>query len=80
MLGPVKTYFPYIRAIQRSWEPVNTATQLQFQQVRWRKRRTDPTAKSKVGRVKPPQPFDPWEKSFFTEKLPHYNTTLRAIR
>lgn len=76
----LRTFLPCLRAIHRSWEPVNATTSVQFQQVRWRKRRTDPIAKSKIGRVREPKQVDPWEQAFFKEKLPHYKSTLRAIR
>ncbi|XP_072177386.1 small ribosomal subunit protein mS26-like [Diadema setosum] len=80
MLNSVKTSLWHAGAIERLWAPVNAGTSIQLQQIRWRKRRTDPKAKSKEGRVREPTPRDPWEQAFFSEKLPHYKTTLRSIR
>ncbi|XP_041476633.1 28S ribosomal protein S26, mitochondrial-like [Lytechinus variegatus] len=80
MYSILRTYSPYLRALQRSWEPINATGSLQIQQIRWRKRRTDPKAKSKIGRVREPTPFDPWERDFLVEKMPHYRSTMNAVR
>ncbi|PIK50816.1 putative 28S ribosomal protein S26, mitochondrial [Apostichopus japonicus] len=51
-----------------------------YQTVRWRKRRTDPIAKSKIGRVRVPTPIDPAEYKFSLEKWDEYNILINAIR
>lgn len=61
-------------------KPISATGSLQIQQVRWRKRRTDPKAKSKIGKVREPTPWDPWERAFLVEKIPHYNSTMNAVR
>lgn len=51
-----------------------------YQTVRWRKRRTDPVAKSKIGRVRVPTPIDPAEYKFALQKWQEYNILVNAIR
>lgn len=80
MFGIVRTHLSHLRVVQRSWEPISATGSLQIQQVRWRKRRTDPKAKSKIGKVREPTPWDPWERAFLVEKIPHYNSTMNAVR
>ncbi|XP_038070526.1 28S ribosomal protein S26, mitochondrial-like [Patiria miniata] len=60
------------------WDP--TINVVSFQCVRWRKKRTDPKAKSKLDYKRIPTPIDPWEYEFLTTKTPHYRTILRAMR
>ncbi|XP_077477944.1 small ribosomal subunit protein mS26 [Stigmatopora argus] len=47
---------------------------------RGRKSRTDPVAKSKVGRVKLPPPVDPVEMVVLRERYGDYKLILRALR
>lgn len=48
--------------------------------VRGRKSRTDPVAKSKVGRVKVPPPVDPVEMVVLKERFTEYQMIMRALR
>ncbi|XP_061843647.1 small ribosomal subunit protein mS26 [Nerophis lumbriciformis] len=48
--------------------------------VRGRKSRTDPVAKSKLGRVKYPPPVDPVEMVVLRERYADYTLILRALR
>lgn len=48
--------------------------------VRGRKSRTDPTAKSKEGRVKVPPPVDPVEMVVMKERYSEYQLIMRALR
>ncbi|KAG7461575.1 hypothetical protein MATL_G00192620 [Megalops atlanticus] len=48
--------------------------------VRGRKSRTDPKAKSKMGRLKVPPPVDPVEMVVLKERFTHYNMILRSLR
>ncbi|XP_077586738.1 small ribosomal subunit protein mS26 [Stigmatopora nigra] len=47
---------------------------------RGRKSRTDPVAKSKVGRIKVPPPVDPVEMVVLRERYGDYKLILRALR
>ncbi|XP_010765576.1 small ribosomal subunit protein mS26 [Notothenia coriiceps] len=48
--------------------------------VRGRKSRTDPVAKSKVGRIKMPPPVDPVEMVVLKERYGEYQMIMRALR
>ncbi|KAJ4939129.1 hypothetical protein JOQ06_028590 [Pogonophryne albipinna] len=48
--------------------------------VRGRKSRTDPVAKSKVGRIKVPPPVDPVEMVVLKERYGEYQMIMRALR
>ncbi|KAK1894560.1 28S ribosomal protein S26 mitochondrial [Dissostichus eleginoides] len=48
--------------------------------VRGRKSRTDPVAKSKVGRIKVPPPVDPEEMVVLKERYGEYQMIMRALR
>ncbi|CAJ1074623.1 S ribosomal protein S26%2C mitochondrial [Xyrichtys novacula] len=48
--------------------------------VRGRKSRTDPVAKSKVGRIKVPPPVDPEEMVALNERYSEYQLIMRALR
>ncbi|KAK5857760.1 hypothetical protein PBY51_010981 [Eleginops maclovinus] len=48
--------------------------------VRGRKSRTDPVAKSKVGRIKVPSPVDPVEMVVLKERYGEYQMIMRALR
>ncbi|NP_001290669.1 28S ribosomal protein S26, mitochondrial [Esox lucius] len=48
--------------------------------VRGRKSRTDPKAKSKLGRIKTPPPVDPVEMVVLTERFKEYDLIMRALR
>ncbi|NP_001002418.1 small ribosomal subunit protein mS26 [Danio rerio] len=48
--------------------------------VRGRKSRTDPQAKSKIGRIKTPPPVDPVEMITMKERYTEYNLILKALR
>ncbi|XP_012711169.2 28S ribosomal protein S26, mitochondrial [Fundulus heteroclitus] len=48
--------------------------------VRGRKSRTDPVAKSKVGRIKVPPPVDPVEMLVLKERYSEYELIMRALR
>ncbi|XP_044023476.1 28S ribosomal protein S26, mitochondrial [Siniperca chuatsi] len=48
--------------------------------VRGRKSRTDPVAKSKVGRLKVPPPVDPVEMVVLKERYTEYQLIMRALR
>ncbi|XP_061890702.1 28S ribosomal protein S26, mitochondrial [Entelurus aequoreus] len=48
--------------------------------VRGRKSRTDPVAKSKLGRIKHPPPVDPVEMVVLRERYTDYALILRALR
>ncbi|KAL0969543.1 hypothetical protein UPYG_G00228680 [Umbra pygmaea] len=48
--------------------------------VRWRKSRNDPKAKSKLGRIKTPPPFDPVEMVVLRERFTEYGLIMRALR
>ncbi|XP_043111659.1 28S ribosomal protein S26, mitochondrial [Puntigrus tetrazona] len=48
--------------------------------VRERKSRTDPKAKSKMGRIKTPPPVDPVEMVVLNERYTEYKLILRALR
>lgn len=47
--------------------------------VRGRKSRTDPVAKSKVGRIKVPPPVDPVEMVVLKERYSEYQLIMRAL-
>ncbi|XP_026134618.1 28S ribosomal protein S26, mitochondrial-like [Carassius auratus] len=53
---------------------------LLLETVRGRKSRTDPKAKSKLGRIKTPPPVDPVEMVVLKERYTEYNLILRALR
>ncbi|KAF3845150.1 hypothetical protein F7725_008313 [Dissostichus mawsoni] len=48
--------------------------------VRGRKSRTDPVARSKVGRIKVPPPVDPVEMVVLKERYGEYQMIMRALR
>ncbi|XP_056327287.1 28S ribosomal protein S26, mitochondrial [Danio aesculapii] len=48
--------------------------------VRGRKSRTDPKAKSKIGRIKTPPPVDPVEMIAMKERYTEYSLILKALR
>lgn len=48
--------------------------------VRGRKSRTDPKAKSKIGRIKYPPPVDPEEMVVLKERFTEYTLIMRALR
>lgn len=73
-----------LRALSRCHDPVvrllvpgNTVL---IETVRGRKSRTDPKAKSKLGRIKTPPPVDPVEMVVLKERFTEYNLILRALR
>lgn len=73
-----------LRALSRSPAPVvrllSPRTAVWVETVRGRKSRTDPKAKSKLGRIKTPPPVDPVEMVVLKERYTEYNLILRALR
>ncbi|XP_022091771.1 28S ribosomal protein S26, mitochondrial-like [Acanthaster planci] len=69
-----------IGGLSAAWDPSIGLSVVSLQCVRWRKRRTDPKAKSKLDYRRIPTPVDPWEHKFLTTKIAHYRTILRAMR
>lgn len=73
-----------LRAISRSHAPVirllAPQSDVLVQTVRGRKSRTDPKAKSKIGRIKTPPPVDPVEMVVLKERFTEYNLIMRALR
>ncbi|KAA0717728.1 28S ribosomal protein S26, mitochondrial [Triplophysa tibetana] len=73
-----------LRAISRSHTPVirllAPQSEVLIQTVRGRKSRTDPKAKSKIGRIKTPPPVDPVEMVVLKERFTEYNLIMRALR
>ncbi|KAI7805954.1 28S ribosomal protein S26, mitochondrial [Triplophysa rosa] len=73
-----------LRAISRSHTPVirllAPQSEVLVQTVRGRKSRTDPKAKSKIGRIKTPPPVDPVEMVVLKERFTEYNLITRALR
>lgn len=73
-----------LRAISRSHTPVirllAPQSDVLVQTVRGRKSRTDPKAKSKIGRIKTPPPVDPVEMVVLKERFTEYNLIMRALR
>ncbi|XP_016329385.1 small ribosomal subunit protein mS26 isoform X2 [Sinocyclocheilus anshuiensis] len=73
-----------LRALSRSHAPVarllSPRTAVLVETVRGRKSRTDPKAKSKLGRIKTPPPVDPVEMVVLKERYTEYNLILRALR
>ncbi|XP_071948220.1 small ribosomal subunit protein mS26-like [Antedon mediterranea] len=65
--------------IKAAYEAVNRSAVL-VQQVRWRKMRTNPINKSKIGRVKERTPIDPWEYKFLKTSFDHHRTTMKSLR
>lgn len=73
-----------LRALSRCHAPVvrllSPRTAVLVETVRGRKSRTDPKAKSKLGRIKTPSPVDPVEMVVLKERYTEYNLILRALR
>ncbi len=73
-----------LRALSRCHAPVvrllSPRTAVLVETVRGRKSRTDPKAKSKLGRIKTPPPVDPVEMVVLKERYTEYNLFLRALR
>ncbi|XP_059421514.1 28S ribosomal protein S26, mitochondrial [Carassius carassius] len=73
-----------LRALSRCHTPVvrllSPRTAVLIETVRGRKSRTDPKAKSKLGRVKTPPPVDPGEMVVLKERYTEYSLILRALR
>ncbi|XP_016123943.1 28S ribosomal protein S26, mitochondrial-like [Sinocyclocheilus grahami] len=73
-----------LRALSRCHAPVvrllSPRTAVLVEAVRGRKSRTDPIAKSKLGRIKTPPPVDPVEMVVLKERYTEYNLVLRALR
>lgn len=73
-----------LRALSRCHDPVVRLlvprSTVLVETVRGRKSRTDPKAKSKLGRVKTPPPVDPVEMVVLKERFTEYNLILRALR
>ncbi|XP_051508076.1 28S ribosomal protein S26, mitochondrial-like [Myxocyprinus asiaticus] len=64
-------------AVSRLLAPRNA---VMVETVRGRKSRTDPKAKSKLGRIKTPPPVDPVEMVVLKERFTEYNLIVRALR
>lgn len=73
-----------LRALSRCHAPavrlLSPRTAVLVETVRGRKSRTDPKAKSKLGRIKTPPPVDPVEMVVLKERYTEYNLILRALR
>lgn len=73
-----------LRVLSRCHAPVvrllSPRTAVLVETVRGRKSRTDPKAKSKLGRIKTPSPVDPVEMVVLKERYTEYNLILRALR
>ncbi|XP_055026263.2 small ribosomal subunit protein mS26 [Misgurnus anguillicaudatus] len=72
-----------LRVISRSQTPVIhllAPRAVLVETVRGRKSRTDPKAKSKMGRIKTPPPVDPVEMVILKERYTEYNLITRALR
>lgn len=73
-----------LRALSRSPAPVvsllSPRAAVLVETVRGRKSRTDPKAKSKLGRIKTPPPVDPGEMVVLKQRYTEYSLILRALR
>ncbi|XP_051504819.1 28S ribosomal protein S26, mitochondrial-like [Myxocyprinus asiaticus] len=73
-----------LRALSRSQTPVARLlaprSEVIVETVRGRKSRTDPKAKSKLGRIKTPPPVDPVEMVVLKERFTEYDLIVRALR
>ncbi|XP_051945467.1 28S ribosomal protein S26, mitochondrial [Xyrauchen texanus] len=73
-----------LRALSRSHVAVSRLlaprSAVMVETVRGRKSRTDPKAKSKLGRIKTPPSVDPVEMVVLKERFTEYNLVVRALR
>ncbi|XP_033098421.1 28S ribosomal protein S26, mitochondrial-like [Anneissia japonica] len=79
MLGRVQVSLVRLLDTKATYEAINRSAVL-VQQVRWRKMRTDPINKSKIGRVRERTPIDPWEYEYLKTNIAYYRTTIKSLR